>query len=53
MLLVSIAYKLKVREGKHLGPLTGTTHYHAQLGLQDKVRAITELVVCWMLLNLI
>ena len=28
---------------------TGTTHYHPQLGLQ--VRAIKELVVCWMLLN--
>ncbi len=26
---------------------TGATHYHAQLGLQDKGRAIKGLVVCW------
>ena len=25
---------------------TGATHYHAQLGLQDKGRAIKGLVVC-------
>ncbi len=27
-------------------PQTGATHYHAQLGLSDKGRAIKELVVC-------
>ena len=32
---------------------TGATNYHAQLGLPDKGRAIKELVVCWVLLNLI
>ena len=32
---------------------TGATHYHAQLGLEDKGRAIKELVVFWVLLNLI
>ncbi len=39
-------------------PQTGTTHYHAQLGLPDKGRAIKGLVVCngwdlepWDLLN--
>ncbi len=26
---------------------TGATHYHAQLGLPDKSRAIKGLVVCW------
>ena len=26
---------------------TGATHYHAQLGLPDKGRAIKGLVVCW------
>ena len=32
-------------------PKTGATRYHAiaQLGLQDKDRAIKELVVCWVL----
>ena len=34
-------------------PKTGTTHYHAQLGLPDKGRAIKELVVYRVLLNLI
>ena len=34
-------------------PKTGAIHYYAQLGLPDKGRAIIELVVCWMLLNLI
>ena len=28
-------------------PKTGTTHYHAQLGLQGKGRAIKVLVVCY------
>ena len=32
---------------------TGATHCHAQLGLPDKGRAIKELIVCWVLLNLI
>ncbi len=39
-------------------PQTGATHYHAQLGLPDKGRAIKGLVVCnswdlepWDLLN--
>ncbi len=27
-------------------PKTGATHYHAQLGLPDKGRAIIVLVVC-------
>ena len=27
-------------------PQTGATHYHAQLGLPDKVRAIKVLFVC-------
>ena len=27
-------------------PLTAATHYHAQLGLRDKGRAIKGLVVC-------
>ncbi len=27
-------------------PQTGASQYHAQLGLQDKGRAIKELVVC-------
>ena len=27
-------------------PQTGATHYHVQLGLPDKGRAIKELVVC-------
>ncbi len=27
-------------------PQTGVTHYHAQLGLPDKGRAIKGLVVC-------
>ncbi len=27
-------------------PQTGATHYHAQLGLPDKGRAIKGLVVC-------
>ena len=31
--------------GKCLRPKTGATHYHAQLELLDKVRAIKELVV--------
>ncbi len=26
---------------------TGATHYHAQLGLPDKGRAIKGFVVCW------
>ena len=34
-------------------PKTGATHYHAQFGLPDKCRAIKELVVKWVLLNLI
>ena len=33
-------------------PKTGATHYHTQLGLSDKGRAIKELVVYWMLLNI-
>ena len=28
-------------------PKTGATHYHAQLGLPDKGRAIKGLVVCY------
>ena len=32
---------------------TGATHYHAQLGLIDKGRAIKELVVYWVLHYLI
>ncbi len=28
-------------------PQTGATHYHAQLGLPAKCRAIKGLVVCW------
>ncbi len=28
-------------------PKTGATHYHEQLGLPDKGRAIKGLVVCW------
>ena len=28
-------------------PQTGATHYHAQLGLPDKDRAIKGLVVCY------
>ncbi len=28
-------------------PQKGATHYHAQLGLPDKGRAIKYLVVCW------
>ena len=31
----------------------GGTTYHAQLRLLSKVRAIKDLVVCWLLLNLI
>ncbi len=31
--------------GECLGPKTGAAHYHAQLGLPDKGRAIKELVV--------
>ena len=27
-------------------PKTGATHYHAQLGLQDKGCAIKKLIVC-------
>ena len=34
-------------------PKTGATHYHAQLGLSDKGHAIKELIVWWVLLNLI
>ena len=34
-------------------PQTGATYYHVQLGISDKGRAIKELVVCWMLLNLL
>ena len=34
-------------------PKTGATHYHAQLGLSDKGHAIKELVVWWVLLNLL
>ena len=44
--------------GECLGPKTVATHYHAQLGLPDKGRAINGLVVCnnwdlepWDLLN--
>ena len=33
-------------------PIKVETHHHAQLGLIDKGRAIEELVVCWVLLNL-
>ena len=29
------------------------THYHEQLGLPDKTREITELVVCWVLFKLL
>ena len=29
-------------------PKTGATHYHAQLGLKDKGRAIKELVFCYL-----
>ena len=32
-------------------PKTGATHYHAQLELSYKDRAIKELVVCWVLLT--
>ncbi len=35
-----------MRRGECLVPITGATHYHAQLGLPDKGRAIKELVVC-------
>ena len=34
-------------------PKTGGTHHHAQLGFPDKGRAIKELVVCRVLLELI
>ena len=34
-------------------PKTGATHYHEQLRLPDKGREIKELVVCWMLPNLL
>ena len=34
-------------------PKTGANHYHTQLGLLDKGRAIKELVVYWMLPYLI
>ena len=34
-------------------PKTGRTHYHAQLGLLYKGRAIKEFVVCYVLLYLI
>ncbi len=47
-----------ISRGECLGPKTGAIHYHAQLGLPDKGRAINELVVCnswdlepWDLLN--
>ena len=32
---------------------TGTTNYHAHLGLPDKGHSIKELFACWVLLNLI
>ena len=32
---------------------TGATKYHTHLGLPDKGHSIKELVVCWVLLNLI
>ena len=33
--------------GNALAPKTGATHYHGQLRLKDKGRAIKGLVVCW------
>ena len=36
-----------VRLGLMHWPQTGVTHYHAQLGLPDKVLAINGLVVCY------
>ena len=44
---------LKEKVGELSWPKTGTTHYHAQLGLPDKGCLIKELVVCLVLLNLI
>ena len=43
---MSNARHLQYEEGECLGPKTGTTHYHAQLGLPDKGQAIKDLVVC-------
>ena len=34
-------------------PKTGAIHYHGQIRLPDKGRAIIELVICCVLLNLI
>ena len=45
--------KLIVRVGEMLWLKTGTTHYHAKLGVLDKGRAIKELVVYWVLPYLI
>ena len=38
---------LGVEQGGIPWPQTGTTHYQAQLGPQDKGPAIKGLVVCW------
>ena len=37
------------RIGEMYWPKTGAIHYHAQLGLPVKGRAIKEWVVCWVL----
>ena len=34
-------------------PKTGTTHYHAKLGLPGKGHAIKVLAVCWVFVNII
>ena len=38
---------LIVRVGGMPWPQTGATHYHAQLGLPDKGRAIKGLIICY------
>ena len=48
--LMSVARTASVGE---CVPKIGTTHYYEELGLPDKTREITELVVCWVLLKLI
>ena len=33
---MSLILRINKEEGECIGPLTGATHYHAQLGLSDK-----------------
>ena len=40
-------------QGECLGPKTGATHYHAQLGLPDTGRAVKGFVVCYCMLYVV